>query len=183
MMARIIICVCGYLLRYMFVPLFSAYLQTIIGGFAAYSPILISSFNDVIGGIIDYINGYEFAAALAAYLPNYICLFEGLFTPGVGVYCTTVCGFVVVFAALLSNICEFHLGVFDYIDCVDYVQDIILNYYHNTFGLIFLVFLLIVPPITDMDPFFAPVSGISFIDNDIFNQYSQLTGQAGAVAV
>ena len=59
---------------------------------------------------------------------------------------------------------------------VHYVQVIILKYYHNILGLclillIFLLFYIFLTRTTRrmaMDPFFAPVSGISFIDNDIY---------------
>ena len=87
-----------------------------IGVFATYFAALISNFSGVIGHIIDYINGYKFTAELAAYLPNDdICLFEGLFTPSVGVFFTTVCGIVaVVLVALLSGIYGFYSGLFGY---------------------------------------------------------------------
>ena len=79
-----------------------------IGVFAAYFGALISTCSDIINDIINYINGYEFAAEVAVYLPNSICLFERLSVLEIALDLAMVCRFVaVVFAALLSSIYGF----------------------------------------------------------------------------
>ena len=84
--------VCLLLLEYMFAPLCGVVLQTIIGLFATEFAVLISSFNGVIGDIIDCCVRYKFAAKLAAHLR-------------IGIYFIMVYGFIgAICGALLSSI-------------------------------------------------------------------------------
>ena len=91
---RILICVCECLLRYMFAPLFGAYLQTFIQLFVA----VLSIFNGLFGGLIGYtiapiigadtIHNNEFVKSLIALhigrLTNFIGFNNGLSYPQCG---------------------------------------------------------------------------------------------------
>ena len=113
--------VCGLLfIEYIFAPLFGGVLPTIIGRFAAPFAAILSNFSGVIVDIIDYINGYKFAAIFTAYSPNDICLFEGL----VGTYFIIVYGFIV---GLLSSIYGLIAGFYGY----DFTPAIGANTTHN----------------------------------------------------
>ena len=85
-----VICVCGLLfIECMFAPLCGVVLQTIIGFFAASFAAVLSNFS---GDIINYINGYEFAAEHAAHFP----ISNGLFIVGMDTHIIMVCVFIAV---------------------------------------------------------------------------------------
>ena len=82
-------------------------LQTITGKFAALFAVLISSFIDNIGDIMDCINGYAFAAELGGCFP----INNGLFLFGICIHFIIVYGLV---AATLSSIYALISGLFGY---------------------------------------------------------------------